>query len=79
MLGKVCAMIVIKQKVKQCRIERGISKAHLARRVGVTRSYITRLENEELQPSGPAMLRFARYFGRPVEEIFQLPEEAIKT
>jgi Predicted transcriptional regulators len=51
-----------------------MSKATLARRIGAARSYITKLENGQLQPSGAVMLRFAHVLGRPVEEIFQLIE-----
>jgi DNA-binding XRE family transcriptional regulator len=51
-----------------------MSKATLARRIGAVRSYITKLENEELQPSGPVMLRFAHVLQQPVEDIFQLTE-----
>jgi len=51
-----------------------MSKATLARRIGVARSYMTKLENERLEPSGPVMLRFAHVLQRPVEGIFQLAE-----
>ncbi len=51
-----------------------MSKATLARRIGASRSYITKVENQQLQPSGPAMLRFAHVLMRPVGDIFQLTE-----
>ena len=65
----------IKHRVKEFRIERKMSKATLARRIGVARSYMTKLENEELQPSGAMMLRLAHVLQRRVEEIFQLIEQ----
>jgi DNA-binding XRE family transcriptional regulator len=52
-----------------------MSKATLARRVGAVRSYVTKLENEEIQPSSGMMLRLAHVFQRPVEDIFQLAEK----
>ena len=53
----------------------GIKKADLARRLGVSRSYITRLEQGTTHPSLELALRLARYFGCPVEELFQLSTE----
>lgn len=51
-----------------------MSKATLARRIGATRSYITKVEKQQLQPSGPVMLRFAHVLKQPVADIFQLTE-----
>jgi transcriptional regulator with XRE-family HTH domain len=51
---------------------KGVSQAHLARRVGVSRSYVTKLEKGDAQPSGDLMLRIAAYFKQPVESFFQL-------
>jgi len=48
-----------------------ISKAHLARMIGVSRSYITKLENGSLQPSAEMMFRICEYLGRRVEEVFR--------
>jgi len=48
----------------------GISKAHLARKVGVNYSHITRLEQGNAQPSAELMFKFADYFGCKVEDIF---------
>jgi putative transcriptional regulator len=65
----------IKQRVKEFRTANNMSKAMLARRIGVTRSYITKLENGQLQPSGTAILRLAYVLQRPVEDIFALAEQ----
>ena len=50
---------------------KGVSKAHLARRIGVDRSYVTKLEQGKMQPSGEMMFRIAKYLGQPLEAIFQ--------
>ena len=47
-----------------------ISKSHLARKIGVSRSYITKLEKGNLQPSAGIMFKIADYFGCRVEDIF---------
>ena len=57
--------------VKQWRESKRVSKAHLARRVGVDRSYVTKLEQGKLQPSGEMMFRIAKYLGQPLEIVFQ--------
>jgi DNA-binding XRE family transcriptional regulator len=54
----------------------GISRAHLARRVGVGRSFITKLEKGVAQPGAELMLRIAAYFKQPVESIFWFAESA---
>ena len=51
-----------------------ITQEELAAAVGVTRKTINTIENGIYTPSTALALRLARYFGVPVEEIFQLPE-----
>ena len=50
---------------------RGISKAHLARQVRVSRSYITKLEQGVCEPSLQVALKLAAYFQCPVEALFE--------
>jgi putative transcriptional regulator len=57
--------------VTKWREAKGVSKAHMARRVGVSRSYATKLEQGILQPSGEMMFRIAKYLGQPLEAVFQ--------
>src|SRR5665213_4407969 len=70
----VAVMIRIQQKVKHFRTAMKMTKATLARRIGVARSYITKVEHEDLQPSSLAMLRLAHVLRQPVGNIFQLTE-----
>ena|ERR1017187_1459210 len=62
---------MLKNKVKEWRQAKKISKAHLARQIGVCRSYVTRLEQGTLQPSGEIMFRIAAYFKVQIEDIFE--------
>ncbi|MCX6896217.1 MAG: helix-turn-helix transcriptional regulator [Verrucomicrobia bacterium] len=62
---------MLKNTVEQFRRRRGVSKSHLARQVDVCPSYITRLEDMEIQPSGAVMFRIAAYFKCRIEEVFQ--------
>jgi transcriptional regulator with XRE-family HTH domain len=62
---------MIENFVTKWREAKGVSKAHLARRVGVSRSYMTKLEQDNMQPSGEMMFRIAEYLEQPLEVVFQ--------
>ena len=51
---------------------KGVSQAHLARKVGVSRSFVTKLEKGKSQPGAELMLLVAAYCKQPVEAIFKL-------
>jgi DNA-binding XRE family transcriptional regulator len=55
---------------------KGVSKAHLARKVHVSRSFVTKLEKGKAQPGAELMLRVAHYFKQTVEAVFRLDDEA---
>ena len=55
-----------------------MSKADLARKIEVCPSYVTRLENNDKQPSVEVMFRIAECFGCKVEEVFRHMSEAAK-
>lgn len=58
---------------------RGISKAELARRIHVSRSCVTKLENGKLQPSAAMMFKIAGFLGCKVEDVFKyVPEDKAK-
>ena len=64
---------MIRNNIREWRAQRGlggITKAHLARRVGVSRSYIARVESGAREPSADVMFRIAQYFGCGVEQVF---------
>ena len=55
---------------------KNVTQEELAAAVGVTRKTINTIENGIYTPSTALALRLARFFGVPVEELFQLPEQA---
>jgi len=69
----------LENKLAECRAAKGINKSQLALRLHKSRAYVTRLERGDLHPSFETAVRIARYFKRPVEEIFQLVEADPKT
>jgi putative transcriptional regulator len=62
---------MITNVVTKWRKAKRVSKAHMARRIGVKRSYMTKLEQGRLQPSGEMMFEIAEYLGQPLEQVFQ--------
>ena len=57
-------------RVRELREVAGLSQGDLASEVGVSRQTINSIEVGRYTPSLPLAISLARYFGRPVEEIF---------
>ncbi len=60
----------MKNQVRALRIRRGLAQGQLAEAMGVSRQTINSIENERYTPSLPLAIALARYFGVPVEEMF---------
>jgi putative transcriptional regulator len=60
----------MKNEIRALRAERGLSQQQLAQAMDVSRQTINSIETERYTPSLPLALALARFFGRPVEEIF---------
>lgn len=65
----------VRTSIKALRQERGISQADLADAMGVSRQTIISIENERYVASLPLAGRIARYFGKTIEEVFDLTDE----
>lgn len=68
-------MAKMTNKLKVLRAERSLTQAKLALLVGVTRSTINYIENNEYMPSLALAFRVARYFEKSIEAIFIVEEE----
>jgi putative transcriptional regulator len=66
----------IRNRIKEYRLRRDLTQDELAKAVGVSRQSINAIERERYVPSLPLAIRFARFFNCPMEELFQLQEEA---
>ena len=60
----------MKNTLEQLRKERGIRQEELAQAMEVSRQTIGSLENGRYNPSILLAFRLARYFDKPIEEIF---------
>jgi putative transcriptional regulator len=60
----------VRNDVSDLRKGRGLSQQDLARAMDVSRQTINSIEKERYTPSLPLAIALARYFEKPVEEVF---------
>ena len=74
---------MIRNNVKALREKKrdfNVSKAHLARKIGVQRSYVTKLENGAFTPSLEKAFKLADYFKCSIHDIFSyVKDERVKS
>ncbi len=61
---------MVKNDVRERRLERGLSQAELAMAVSVSRQTINSIETGKYVPSLPLALALGRFFSVPIEEMF---------
>ena len=66
----------VKNRIKEFRSERGWTQQELADKVGVSRQSINSIERNRYVPSLPLALLFARVFGCPTDELFNLEKKS---
>jgi putative transcriptional regulator len=64
----------MQNEVRTLRTAMGLSQQRLGEAMDVSRQTINSIEKERYTPSLPLAIALARYFGRPVEEIFHANE-----
>jgi putative transcriptional regulator len=64
----------MKNGVRELRTARSLSQQELGQAMGVSRQTINSIEKERYTPSLPLAIALARYFDRPVEEIFHVDD-----
>jgi putative transcriptional regulator len=60
----------VKNSVRSLRTSRGLSQPELAEALGVSRQTVSSIEAGRSAPSLPLAFAIARYFGKPVEKVF---------
>ncbi len=63
-------------EVRTLRTAQGLSQQQLGDAMDVSRQTINSIEKERYTPSLPLAIALARYFGRQVEEIFHVDDDA---
>ena len=64
----------MRNDVRDLRASHELSQQQLGEAMGVSRQTINSIEKERYTPSLPLAIALARYFGRPVEEIFHVDD-----
>jgi len=72
-------MTSLDNRIRVYRAEHRMSQADLAEKIGVTRKTISTIEVGRFVPSTVIALKIAKYFGAPVEDIFQLQDDDTPT
>ena len=67
---------LLKNRIKVQRAIKDLTQEQLAQRVGVSRKTINNIEKGRYVPSGYLILKLAKEFEAPVEEIFQLSDDS---
>lgn len=65
----------MRNEIRELRTARGLSQEELAKELDVSRQTINSIEKERYTPSLPLALMLARFFAKPVEEIFDAETE----
>ena len=65
----------MKNRLEELRKQRGVRQEDLAQALGVSRQTVISLEKGKYNPSLALAFRLARYFGLPIEEIFDDSDE----
>lgn len=64
----------MKNRIRSIRVSKGISQKQLADSIGITRQYLSEVENSKKLPSIKLAYLIANYLGESVENIFYLCE-----
>jgi putative transcriptional regulator len=65
----------LKNNLRVLRAMKEISQDQLAKELGVTRVTINAVENDKYNPSLELAFKMARFFEKPIEEIFTYQEK----
>ncbi len=68
-------MVIVKNRVRELRLEHGWTQQELAETVGVSRQSINSIECNRYIPSLELALTFARVFARTTDSIFELEKK----
>ncbi|MBO0962131.1 helix-turn-helix transcriptional regulator [Neobacillus sp. MM2021_6] len=65
----------VKNRIKEIRLEKGISQVKMAEDLQITRQTINAIESHKYNPSLELALKLVKYFDVAIDEIFKLEEE----
>ena len=69
----------MKNRIRELRVERGMTQKQLGELVGTSRQAINAIETEKIEPSIWLAYDISKVFGCPIEEVFLFEESARKS
>lgn len=60
----------MKNDIRILRAKKNISQEALSKIIGISRPALSHIETNKVNPSSCSMIKIAKYFGIPVEQIF---------
>lgn len=64
----------IKNNIQKFREEKGLTQSELAAALGVTRTYLYKLESGKYSPGPMLKLKICSFFGKSIREIFYISQ-----
>lgn len=74
-LKKEKMFLKVKNRIKEIRLQKGISQIKMAEDLQITRQTINAIEKHKYNPSLELALKLLKYLDVPVDELFQLEED----
>lgn len=62
-------------KIRNCRIERGMTQVELALKSGLSQGYISQLEKDKFNPTIPVIIGIAAGLDVPIERFIEINNE----
>ena len=67
-------MVRIKNSIQKYRVVSGLDQQSLADLLGVTRTYLSKLENQKFSPGPELMAKICLFFGKKLGEVFYIDD-----
>ena len=68
-------LYIVRNRVREQRVQRGLSQAELAGALDVSRQTVISIESGRYLPSLPLAFRISRFFGMTVDKMFDPDDE----
>ncbi len=65
----------IRNNIKSFREQRGLTQEELAGKLGIIRTYLSKLENQKFSPGPELMANICSFFGTSLGEMFYISKE----
>lgn len=65
----------IKNNIKNYREQKGITQEELAEKLGIIRTYLSKLENQKFSPGPELMAKICSFFGTSLGDMFYISKE----